>query len=203
MSKYETELIDIKRRLKDFEAKKDDLIKKDGAQERDIEHYQKIYDTLIASSEKNQEIQKFLTYAEELKDWLEPTCKKNEIEIRQSLEKEVNKIFDQMYSGKRRVKIDEQYRVELIATVEDTEIVSGESEGANRVKNFAFIAGLVALAKKQILKDESISSESYPLVMDAPFSNADEKHTTGISKVFAGNCRTNYYVCHAKRLELC
>ena len=184
MSKYENELVGIKRRLKEFEEKKEDCIQKIGAQERDIEHYQKLYDALIASSEKNKEVQKFLTYAEELKDWLEPTCKKNELKVRKSLEEEVNKIFDQMYSGKRRVEIDEKYRVELIAKVDGKDIASGESEGANRVKNFAFIAGLVALAKQQILKNESgISSESYPLVMDAPFSNADEKHTTSISKV--------------------
>ena len=28
-----------------------------------------------------------------------------------------------------------------------------------------------------------LGSEPYPLVMDAPFSNADETHTTNISKV--------------------
>ncbi len=39
------------------------------------------------------------------------------------------------------------------------------------------------MAKRQILGDIGVSSESYPLVMDAPFSNADEKHTAGISKV--------------------
>ena len=184
MSRFENELVNVKRRLEDFGEEKENLIQKIGAQERDIEYYQKIYDTLIASSAKNKERQEYLSYAEELKDWLEPTCKKNELKIREKLESEVNKIFDQMCSGKRRVEIDEKYRVELIAKVEDKEIVSGESEGANRVKNFAFIAGLVALAKRQILKDESgISSEPYPLVMDAPFSNADEKHTTSISKV--------------------
>ena len=67
-------------------------------------------------------------------------------------------------------------------------IAAGESEGSNRVKNFAFIAGLVALAKGKIVTDSSenginLSSEPYPLVMDAPFSNADETHTANISKV--------------------
>ena len=88
-----------------------------------------------------------------------------------------------MYHGQRRVELDEQYRVELIAAVADSERLLSESEGLNRVKNFAFIAGLVALAKQQILKDSGISSEPYPLVMDAPFSNADEIHTANISKV--------------------
>ena len=183
MARYESELADIRYRLRGLEAKKSRLYQDDGAQKRDIEQYQKIYDSLTANSAKNRESKKLLTYAEELKAWLEPECKRKEQEIRESLEAEVNKIFDEMYHGHRRVAIDEQYRVDLIATVADIEIISGESEGANRVKNFAFIAGLVALAKKQILKDIGVSSESYPLVMDAPFSNADEKHTASISKV--------------------
>lgn len=183
MARYESELADIRYRLRELEAKKSRLYQDDGAQKRDIEQYQKIYDSLTANSAKNRESKKLLAYAEELKAWLEPECKRKEREIRESLEAEVNKIFDEMYHGHRRVAIDEQYRVDLIATVADIEIISGESEGANRVKNFAFIAGLVALAKKQILKDIGVSSESYPLVMDAPFSNADEKHTASISKV--------------------
>ena len=183
MAQYESELAEIRRRLSDLETKKSRLYQNDGGYERDIEHYQKVYDSLTVSSAKNRETQKFLAYAEELKAWLEPECQKKEQKIRRSLEAEVNKIFDEMYQGKRRVAIDEQYHVDLVTTVEDKEIVSGESEGANRVKNFAFIAGLVTLAKSQILKDLGISSEPYPLVMDAPFSNTDEKHTAGISKV--------------------
>ena len=183
MARYENELADIRHRLRELETKKERLWQNYGEQKRDIEHYQKIRDSLTANSAKNREAQIFLAYAEEIKAWLEPTCRENERKIRESLEAEVNKIFDEMYHGHRRVDLDEQYHVELIATVADTEIISGESEGANRVKNFAFIAGLVALAKMQILKDIEISSESYPLVMDAPFSNADEKHTAGISKV--------------------
>lgn len=183
MSQRESELADIRRRLRELNEKKDRLNKEDGALARDIDHYQKFYDRLTAQSDKNREIQKYLDYAEEIKTWLELHCKQKECEIRENLENEVNTIFSEMYHGHRRVAIDEQYQVELMATVADTEIASGESEGANRVKNFSFIAGLVALAKKQILKDMKISSESYPLVMDAPFSNADEKHTAGISKV--------------------
>lgn len=46
----------------------------------------------------------------------------------------------------------------------------------------------LALAKGKIVTDSSenginLSSEPYPLVMDAPFSNADETHTANISKV--------------------
>ena len=183
MARYENELDDIRRRLRDLNSRKDGLNKQEGALEQESKHYQKIYDGLTTVSEKNQAVQELLDYAEELKAWLEPTCRENERKLRENLASEVNKIFDEMYHGQRRVELDEQYRVELIASVADSERLLSESEGLNRVKNFAFIAGLVALAKQQILKDSGISSEAYPLVMDAPFSNADEIHTANISKV--------------------
>ncbi|MBR2520112.1 MAG: AAA family ATPase [Selenomonadaceae bacterium] len=183
MARYENELSDILRRLRDLNARKDSLNKQDGALEQEIKQCQKELDKLTEVSEKNRDLQELLTYAEELKAWLEPTCRENERKLRESLTAEVNKIFDEMYHGHRRVELDEQYRVELIATVADSESLLSESEGLNRVKNFSFIAGLVALAKRQILKDSGIPSEAYPLVMDAPFSNADEIHTANISKV--------------------
>lgn len=188
MRHYEQELVDIRTRLRDLHAKKDRLNREDGAQKSDIERYKKLYDSLTAVSEKNRQAMELIAYAEEISEWLEKTYKEREHTIREDLEATVNKIFERMYHGHRRVTIDAKYHVELLTTVSDHEIAAGESEGSNRVKNFAFIAGLVALAKDKIVtvgseNDINLSSEPYPLVMDAPFSNADETHTANISKV--------------------
>ena len=188
MRQYESELTDIRGRLRDLHAKKDRLIREDGVQKGDIERYKKVYDSLTAVSGKNREAMELIDYAEEIRDWLSTTYKERELTIREDLEQKVNEIFEQMYHGHRRVSIDAKYHVELLTTIADKEIAAGESEGSNRVKNFAFIAGLVALAKGKIVTDSSenginLSSEPYPLVMDAPFSNADETHTANISKV--------------------
>ena len=188
MRQYESELTDIRGRLRDLHAKKDRLNRDDGVQKGDIERYKKIYDSLTAVSGKNREAMELIDYAEEIRDWLATTYKERELTIREDLEQKVNEIFEQMYHGHRRVSIDAKYHVELLTTIADKEIAAGESEGSNRVKNFAFIAGLVALAKGKIVTDGSenginLSSEPYPLVMDAPFSNADETHTANISKV--------------------
>lgn len=188
MRQYESELTDIRSRLRDLHAKKDRLNRDDGVQKGDIERYKKIYDSLTAVSGKNREAMELIDYAEEIRDWLSTTYKERELTIREDLEQKVNEIFEQMYHGHRRVSIDARYHVELLTTIADKEIAAGESEGSNRVKNFAFIAGLVALAKGKIVTDSSengitLSSEPYPLVMDAPFSNADETHTANISKV--------------------
>lgn len=188
MRRYEQELADIRVRLRDIHAKKDRLNRDDGALKSDIDRCKKLYDSLTAVSEKNRQAMELIVYAEEIKGWLEETYKDKELTIREDLEAKVNEIFERMYHGHRRVTIDAKYHVELLTTVYDREIAAGESEGSNRVKNFAFIAGLVAMAKGKIITDSSenginLSSEPYPLVMDAPFSNADETHTANISKV--------------------
>lgn len=188
MRQYEQELADIRVRLRDIHTKKDRLNRDDGALKNDIERYKKLYDSLTAVSDRNRQAMELIAYAEEIKGWLEETYKEKELTIREELEAKVNEIFERMYHGHRRVTIDVKYNVELLTTISDREIATGESEGSNRVKNFAFIAGLVALAKGKIVTDNSenginLSSEPYPLVMDAPFSNADETHTANISKV--------------------
>lgn len=188
MKQYETELIDVKSRLRELNAKKERLIRDDATLKNEIERYKKVYDSLIAVSGKNKETMLLIKYAEEILDWLSSTYKEKEAFIREALEAKVNNIFEQMYHGHRRVSIDQKYQVTLLITIEDKEIAAGESEGSNRVKSFAFIAGLVALAKEKLIANAgeegfNLSSEPYPLVMDAPFSNADETHTANISKV--------------------
>lgn len=188
MRQNEENLIDVKNRLRDFQNKKERLIREDEAAKRDIEKYQKICDSLVAVSDKNKSAMRHIMYAEKILEWLTSSYHEKADYIREELETRVNGVFEKMYHGHRRVTIDSKYQVSLLSTVGDKEIDTGESEGSNRVKNFAFIAGLVSLAKEKVTttsgEDEiNLSSEPYPLVMDAPFSNADETHTRNISKV--------------------
>lgn len=188
MKQYEDELIDVKNRLRDLNAKKDRLNRDDGVQKGDIDRYKKIYDSHVAVSSKNKQAMTLIAYAENIYEWLSETYKQRELAIREELETKVNEIFERMYHGHRRVAIDSKYQVTLLTTIADKEVAAGESEGSNRVKNFAFIAGLVSMAKGKIISAGTenginLSSEPYPLVMDAPFSNADETHTANISKV--------------------
>ncbi len=188
MARYEDELRDIKTALKSINEKRDRLNNDIGRIQAESAGLQKEYDKLTANSDRNKQALEYLAYAETIKNWLIVTYRDKELEIRESLQEKVNEIFKKMYHGKRKVVIDDKYHVELLSTVADREIASGESEGSNRVKNFAFIAGLVSLAKNRIVLSKAkegieLGAEPYPLVMDAPFSNADETHTTNISKV--------------------
>lgn len=185
---YEIDLQDVKKRLKELHSKRDSAVRNEAAAESDIQRYQKLYDTLVAKSAKYAERLIYIRYAEEILEWLTETYEEKEAYIRDALEDRVNSIFERMYHGKRRVVIDKKFNVELLTVVSDREINTGKSEGLDRVKNFAFIGGLVALAKEKIVskageQEIDLASEPYPLVMDAPFSNADEEHTGNISRV--------------------
>jgi len=188
MKKYSLKLSDVKTRLKELNEKRERFIREDEGCNYDIDRFQKVYDSLLAVSSKNKSIIIYIRYAEEILSWITKTYREKEFDIRERLEERVNEIFSKIYHGHRRASIDGKYNVTLLTMVGEKEIASGESEGLNRVKNFAFIAGLVELAKEKIVaiageNKIDLSSEPYPLVMDAPFSNADALHTTNISKV--------------------
>ena len=85
MRQYESELTDIRSRLRDLHAKKDRLNREDGVQKGDIERYKKIYDSLTAVSGKNREAMELIDYAEQIRDWLSTTYKERELTIREDL----------------------------------------------------------------------------------------------------------------------
>ena len=90
-----------------------------------------------------------------------------------------------MYHGTRNIMIDDNYRVKYY------DVTTEESEGLKAVKSFAFVCGLVDLAKQVISSGDSDDEEAtkefkpmyFPLVMDAPFSNMDTSHIRNVSDI--------------------
>ena len=188
MSSYEADMSRIRADIKRMHDKKERCNRDIGACESAIDSAQKVYDGLVSASDRNKRLIIYLAYAERICKWIDDTYVEKELEMRSRLQEKVNNIFARMYHGERRVQIDNQYHVTLFAQMNGKEVITGESEGLKRVKNFAFIAGLVDLAKEKASlgkKNEAITwdNEAYPLVMDAPFSNADETHIKNISGV--------------------
>lgn len=188
MSSYEADMNRIKADIKRMSEKKERCNREIGACQNSIESAQKVYDGLVSASDRNKKLFIYLAYAEKICRWIDEAYAEKELEMRSRLQEKVNSIFARMYHGERRVQIDNQYHVTLFAQVNGKEVITGESEGLKRVKNFAFIAGLVDLAKEKASlgrNNETITwdNEAYPLVMDAPFSNADETHIKNISGV--------------------
>lgn len=168
-----------------------------GAVENTISEAEKNIDRLTVTSEKNNMLKRYISYSKALFAYFNKEYSKRENEVKERLLESVNRIFAQMYHGHRTVSINDKYQIVLSTQFSNTMRQTDESKGLEVVKNFSFIAGLVDLARQEAKSLSSstdsdidgelqISTEPYPLVMDAPFSNADEIHIRNISTIIPG-----------------
>ena len=171
------------RRVKEFGKRKEALLETIGSCKRDISNYEKALETLTKANQKNARISLNIDYAQAVFDWVSEAYYSRESIVRGRLEEKVNANFGMMYHGSRTVIIDDKYRVKYI------DVTTEESDGLKAVKSFAFVSGLVDLAKEALSSDSSKEADTtpqyYPLVMDAPFSNVDEIHIKNISKILS------------------
>lgn len=172
---------DAEKRAKDFERQKSSLLESIGACKKDIANFEKALESYGKANAKNAKIALNIEYAQAVFDWVSEAYKSRESSVRAKLEEKVNSNFGLMYHGSRTITIDEKYRVKYI------DVTTEESDGLKAVKSFAFVSGLVDLAKEALssekAKEADIGPQYYPLVMDAPFSNVDETHIRNISKI--------------------
>lgn len=162
-----------------------------GGVDKEIKDLEREIDGLVESTSKNKRIQKCIAYSKSIFEWFDKEYQKKESDVKERLLESVNRIFEQMYHGQRSVTINDKYQITLLAQLESSQRSTDESKGLEAVKNFSFISGLVDLARQKLqsngdddIDDEiSKSVEPVPLVMDAPFSNADEIHISRIANI--------------------
>lgn len=160
--------------------------------QKSIDDLNKLINGLAAQCERNALLRREIEYATAVYEWFRESYDRQEIEVKQDLLESVNKIFKKMYHGSRQITIDDSYHIQLITNVGDEKITTDESKGLEAVKNFSFITGLVELARNRARLVEKSpfsnepdihTTEPYPIVMDAPFSNVDEIHINNISSI--------------------
>lgn len=143
---------------------------------------------LVIVDEDTLRIQRYLSYAQIIYERMKNNYGKKEKEYRDKLQKCMNDIFEVIYDGQIKILIDEKYRISV--KVEEDYASNDELE-KNTAQSyaliFAFIAAVIALAKRKV-NDNAIDDsekidedkEGYPLVMDAPLSAFD---TTRIKSI--------------------
>lgn len=135
-----------------------------------------------------------LQYSETIYNLSSKKITESKDKIKNELKNEVSHIFSSMYHGNRGVRIDDNYRAVTYVINEDKDQQIDGSTGLITVLNYSFVAGLLNLAKKAILNnnddtdDPELANETYPLVMDAPFSNTDEEHIINICNELPNYC---------------
>ena len=171
------------------------LLVEKGSVERDIANLEKQISSFVEKTDSNKKLQRYIAYAEELFNLFDISYSDREQEVKADLIESVNRIFSEMYHGHRIVLIDDNYQIKLLTKIGSSQEEIADTGGLRAVKNFAYITGLVDIARKRVTQENGANeigedavneTEPYPLVMDAPFSATDEKHIHNISRIVPG-----------------
>ena len=184
---------DLKKSKDLFFHERDNAIEKSQELKSKIEQLNITKNQIIAQieqrskiSEKSFKIAKYKKYAEAVIESIDEDYADKEINIKKRLNELVNKYFKEIYHGDREIIIDDNFKMKLVAALGNRKVSTEESPGLQTVKNFAFIASLVEIAKeKRNSNNDDFELEPYPLVLDAPFSSADEIHVPNICNLIS------------------
>lgn len=189
VGKFERDKVENDAQLKQRRELEISISMQIGETKNQIESLEKQISALQLATDKNKRVNTYIAYAQRIYEWFKKSYDEKEKEVKNELYTSINTLFKQMYHGERIVEVDDKYHITLKVDSGNGVYVNDTSPGLDTVKNFAFIAGIVDLARKKAQQKGDgfdaieYSSEPYPIVMDAPFSNADEKHIANISKV--------------------
>jgi len=132
---------------------------------------------LALLDDNNKKIEIYKAYAERIYKELQEVYVTSEAEIRDRLQATINDIFKQIYEGGLYLTIDEKYHISVYATDYDGDVETSTAQSISVI--FAFITGIIKMARdNRNATDEDaqlLSSEPYPLVMDAPLSAFDKR----------------------------
>lgn len=132
---------------------------------------------LTLLDETNKKIEIYKTYAERIYKELLVEYSSSEEKIRTRLQSTINDIFKQIYNGGLYLEIDEKYHISVYVTDYEGDVETSTAQSISVI--FAFITGIIKMARdNRNSTDEDtklLSSEPYPLVMDAPLSAFDKR----------------------------
>lgn len=148
------------------------------------------------TNEKNDFTNLCLDYSNYIYKIAEKKMVNSKAEIKEKLQEEVSTIFKSMYHGNRGIRINDDFKAETYVVSAGKDQKIDGSTGMGTVVNYSFVAGLMNLAKKAIINgdnddetaDPELENETFPLVMDAPFSNTDETHIKNICNALPNYC---------------
>lgn len=162
---------------KKSQTERDQLLIKKGGFEKEAGRADTERRNLTLLDDKNKKIEIYKAYAERIYKELQAVYVSSEAEIRRKLETTINEIFKTIYEGGLSLTIDEKYHISVYADDYDGDVETSTAQSISVI--FAFITGIIKMAREnRNATDEDaklLSSEPYPLVMDAPLSAFDKR----------------------------
>ena len=163
--------------INSYRINRDRLNQEQGGLQAEHDMAYRKRETLTLLDEKNRLTQKCLTYAQTIYDDLQTFYKDREEDTRKRLQHTINDIFKQIYEGGLHLTIDEKYHITVQADDYNGDIETSTAQSISAI--FAFITSIIRMAKENRNSDDPnakmLSSEPYPLVMDAPLSAFDKR----------------------------
>ncbi|MDD3588918.1 MAG: AAA family ATPase [Thermoguttaceae bacterium] len=170
--------------IRDGETERESLFRNRCRFELEAERADTERRNLSLLDDKNKKIEIYKAYAERIYEELLEVYTKSEAEIRTKLETTINEIFKQIYEGGLSLTIDEKYRISVYVNEYDGFVETSTAQSIAVI--FAFITGIIKMARdNRKATDENanlLSSEPYPLVMDAPLSTFDKRRIQTVCK---------------------
>lgn len=156
---------------------RDRLLQKKGGLSTTMERADTERRNLTLLDDKNKKIEIYKAYAEHIYKELLEVYTTSEAEIRSRLETTINDIFKKIYEGGLYLTIDDKYHISVYANDYEGDVETSTAQSISVI--FAFITGIIKMAREnRNATDEDaqlLSSEPYPLVMDAPLSAFDKR----------------------------
>lgn len=159
------------------QTERDQLLMRKGGFEKDATRADTERRNLTLLDENNKKIEIYKAYAEKVYEELQDVYISSEAEIRSKLEATINEIFRTIYEGGLSLTIDEKYHISVYADDYDGDVETSTAQSISVI--FAFITGIIKMARENRTANNEdaqlLSSEPYPLVMDAPLSTFDKR----------------------------
>lgn len=137
---------------------------------------------LTLLDERNRKIEIYKAYAERIYSELLEVYSTSEADIRRKLQNTINDIFKQIYEGGLYLTIDDKYHISVYANDYEGDVETSTAQSISVI--FAFITGIIKMARenRNASDDDAklLSSEPYPLVMDAPLSAFDKRRIKAV-----------------------
>lgn len=160
-----------------------------GQIESDLNRKIKERDSLISVNNNNKEYLIYRDYATELYKIINNEYSVSEKSVRESLERNINKLFKEILDDGLKLKVDENYNINI--TVDELNEFNYDIERStaqNYSVIFAFIASIIEMAKEKKDNNQQMfnKAEGYPLIMDAPLSAFDKRRIKNICTTLPG-----------------
>lgn len=142
----------------------------------DTERLKRERENLLETSEEGRKILEWKRITDKLADDFEKELYKDEQEKKLHLIEAVQAAFKKIYDADFTISIDDEYN---ITTTSQKELSTGQ--GLSVI--FAFLSGLLDVIKQNKDGRDGMQLESYPLVLDAPFSVLDKERIISLCDV--------------------